>query len=364
MSSRRVALAGVGLLASTLLAGCAAGGEPSGDRVGSAGVTDGTAPAQPAESVEDLPSGDPPAAPSWRRGVLHVGGTAIRTPLRQLAFAGGTTLAGSIMPGPGGAGWWLVDGDELVPVVERPDVGTPRISPDGELVVWSEVGPEVTTVRAWHVPTRHLVASHEVAIAPMCCTGPSLEVFGVDGSHRVYLRALRTADSPLEVWDPAAGTVRRVSGLGRLGPAPSVVSARGPVFQGQGTDVWDLPGIHGTVDEAGRFHREGRVPTDQLGVWSPDGRLLAYPGDAAGEVVPKAPGTALHVLDVDTGERRTLRLPDSRGTSTLLWESDDAVLVQVSTGPDEHVLVRCEVTTRACETALRLGRPDQWWFPM
>ncbi len=169
-------------------------------------------------------------------------------------------------------------------------------------------------------------------------------------------------NGPLTVWDPVSDSIRTVTGLGDLVPWPSTITTFGPVFPSPGDP--DLGGVYGTVDSAGLFHRGGTVPTDLGEGWSPDGRRFAYRGDGAGDFASKETPTTVMVLDVATRERHRMKLPPGV-TGSLLWESPETLLVNTLTGDTQGHLVRCHVSTGACEVALRLrGGLQDWYFPM
>jgi hypothetical protein len=315
-------------------------------------------PARQLTSLADLPHGARPGVPYWHAGQLHVGGATIRTPHREIVTGGGTTLVGDPWPLHNLARWWLLDETRLVPVVSRPDVtGQPKVSPDGRLVLWEEMQPHATTVVVWDTTRRRVVARQTVQIEAACCDGPSLMLFGVDDQDQVFYGDGRT----LTMWQPATGTARTVTGIGRLPAAPTQITATGPVFQGASSDGFNSLGVYGSVTADGVFHRAGTVPSDQSAAWSPDNTRWAYPGDDYGDFAFKAPATQM-VLDVATGKTHRMRLPTGV-TGDVQWESNNTLLLHVLTGPRRHFMVRCQAESGACELALRMGRTSDWSFP-
>lgn len=314
------------------------------------------APRETPSSLEDLPTGAPPAV-YWHAGVLHVGETSIPTHLDQIVAAGGTVLVGHV-GGTDPSHWDLVDGDHLVPVVQAPQPTFIRLSPDGRLAVWDEVHPQVTRVVAWDVATRRIAGYRDVHLQqPSCCGGGGgLILYGADSRGQVFYGDGRT----LTMWSPANGSAHTVTGYGHLPALPSEVTAFGLVFQGHGPGLFDMPGVFGTVDTNGAFHRQGRTSVDS-GVWSPDGRLFAYPADGSGAVDNKNPRRTVYVYDTGTGQRERMLLPLDAGTPEA-WESPDTLLISGGQpgGPDQ--VIRCDTSTRACQMAMRYPHPRGWSF--
>jgi Tol biopolymer transport system component len=100
------------------------------------------------------------------------------------------------------------------------------------------------------------------------------------------------------------------------------------------------------------------MPTDQEGVWSPDGTALAYPGIEDGSSPAKQPLHHLWVQTIDSGNRVELRTPARPSYSVLAWESTGQVLVEVRQTygkpaapyrPGLIGLLRCSASSGACE---------------
>ncbi|HET7356141.1 MAG TPA: hypothetical protein VFJ09_05640 [Nocardioidaceae bacterium] len=306
--------------------------------------------------LEDLPTGAPPAV-YWHAGVLHVGDISIPTALDQIVTAGGKVLVGHAR-GADPSQWDLVDGDHLVPVVQTPQAIFIRLSPDGRLAVWEVIHPQVTRVVAWDVASQRVAGYRDINIEqPSCCGGgPSLMLYGADSRGQVFYGDGRT----LTVWTPSTGTVRTVTGYGQLPALPSAVTPFGLVFQGDGPGLFDMPGVYGTVDADGVFHRQGRTPIDS-GVWSPDGRLFAYPADGSGAVDNKNPRLTVYVYDTSTGQRQQLLLPLGAGVPEA-WESPDTLLISGGQPGGLDQVIRCDTTTRTCQIAIRYPHPRGWSF--
>lgn len=309
-------------------------------------------------NIDELPDGALPSIPYWHRGVLHVGGTAITTPLRLVVTGGDTVLVGASHVNKG-AQWWLVDGDRLVLVMKSLHPTGALVSTDGRLVLWqSNPRPDITRVTAWDVATKRVLAHRDlnVPVVTCCGGGPLLALYGADSQGRVYW----SDGNDVTVWHPYAGTVSRISGLGALPHQLSAVAPFGPMFQG-GHSFFELPGVYGRLDAAAVFHRSGTVPVD-YGVWSPDGTFYAYVAKTAGPVDVKAPAPYVFVENVHTHDQLSMNLPPG-AVDPFMWESADTLLVQASTDFKHHYLIRCGAGTGNCEMALRIGRLGGWSFP-
>ena len=288
--------------------------------------------------------------PYWSNGVLHVGETEIRTGLRDIQYRGGTTIVGGGSFDTG-MEWYLVDGSDLVPMVQSPGAVQPVVSADGSLIAWSEaVSQNLRHLVVWDVATRSEVASLDQPVDVQCCDqGGELRIYGVDLDGRVYFGT----GSDVRVWS-ADSTPSVVTGVPES-PYVAQTWPRGLMYQGRGQGLFASPGVFGTVDTGGRFHRAGATQTDQLGRWSPDGASFAYQGDTSGSADSKVGLDRIWVQHLDGGENTELRLPTARRWTVLAWESATDVVVETRNDdgdpgqPGLESLVRCDVTTGSCE---------------
>ena len=311
-------------------------------------------PEAPHQTV--LPTGPAPTVAYWHNGTVYTPQGAVPTAASDVYAAGATVLVGLRHAPEGTYTWWQVTDGVARPAPIPAGVVSPHLSPDGHLVVWEEIHPKVTRVRAWDPATSRVLAWKDVWVTQGCCGGPVLMLYGVDNAGQAYYGD----GNALVVWDTRTNTAHTVTGLGGLPPQPDRVTATGIVLQGNPASLSEAPGVYGTVDASGAFHRTGTVPWS-MGAWSPDGTLMEYPGDY-GQFVLKAPQTTEMVFDPATGKTVRMRFP--RGYLGYVgWESNDALLVQMRTGPYAHDVLRCQVATGSCEIALR-GNTDQWRFPV
>lgn len=338
------------MLAVAVLTGCSV--HVSGGAA--APTTSPTAPAQPL-ALADLPVGEAAEVPWWQHGVLHVGAATIETTYRDLVFGAGTTLVGR-GDFERGSRWFLVDGTDLVPLMTSPGLVRPVISADGASLAWSD--PVDATTRhlvAYDVGTHRELGAHDVDVHPVCCDGGGeLMVHGIGLDGRVVYSALGAAT---HLWTPG-GTTVELTGVdpnlldGELWPG-------GVMWQVHGADIFTSLGGYGTVAASGALTKVGRVETDQLGTWSPDGTAYAYPGGADGTSPVKEPLPDVWVDHIDTGEHTRLLLPPDRRFEIVAWESADRLVLQTRNAfgepaPDGEphglvALVRCDTTTGACE---------------
>ncbi|MGH3496809.1 MAG: hypothetical protein ACRDP1_05020 [Nocardioidaceae bacterium] len=306
-------------------------------------------------SFHDLPQGPPPTVPYWHAGVLHAAGATIRTPLRQIVSAGGTVLAGGYSDA-SPSRWALVDGARLQPIPHDASANFPTMSTDGNLLVWEIVRAHVTTVTAWDVHSRRLLATRRITIEQACCSGPALIVFGADSHGRVFYGDGRS----LTVWTPATGAAHPVRGYGRLPALLSQVGPQGPVFEGPERTILDMTAVYGHVYRRGVFHRIGTIPSSN-GLWSPDGSLIAYGADENAQISTKSPRTSVVVYDTRTGHRRRMPLPNGFG-EPLAWASERSLLVESSQPARITDVARCDVVTGVCQRSMRYAHPDAWSF--
>lgn len=338
------------MVAVTVLAGCSvhvSGGD-------AAPTTSPTTPSPP-EVLADLTVGAAAEVPWWQHGVLHVGEVSIRTTYRDLVFGAGTTLVGR-GDFERGSRWFLVDGADLVPLLTSPGLVRPVVSAGGATLAWSD--PVDATTRhlvAYDAGTQRELGARDVDVHPVCCdAGGELMVNGVGLDGRVVYSVLGAAT---HLWTPGGTTVELT------GVDPSLLDGElwpgGVMWQVAGADSFAARGGYGTVDASGAVTKVGRVETDQLGTWSPDGTAYAYPGATDGTSAVKAPLPDVWVDHTDTGERTRLELPTGRQFQIVAWESADRLVLQTRNAfgepaPDGEphglvALVRCDTTTGACE---------------
>lgn len=340
------------------LSGCDTdGAQPDAGAAAVVAVEPGTVATAPA-GVADLPEGEASEVPWYDQGLLHVGEASIRTKRMELRYANGTTLAGRDRVG--GSEWFLVQptprGARLRRLVQAKDPIMVTLSSDGSTVVWAEMlGEEMRRVTAYDVDSRRRLGSIRVPVETFCCTGNGdVYVTSILKDGRVVWH---TSDRrPAVVWRPGDRDTVPLRGA-RSGALTRGGWPGGVMWQGRGSGVFHMPGVYATVGRNGVAHRQGRVPTDQLGLWSPDGTTFVYLGQEDGRSRHKTPMNALWAKTVTTGESLRLDLM-TRDYSTLIgWESPTEVLVLVPAGDEAdpersgltQTLVRCEVTTGACE---------------
>lgn len=314
-------------------------------------------PVTPSPQYDPLQAGAAPAVPYWHDGTLYTSQGAVPTQAADVYAAGNTVLIGQRHAPEGTYAWWQVTNGEARRAPIPASVVSPQLSADGRLVVWEEVHPRVTRVVAWDPASGRVLAWKDVRVQQVCCGGPVLMLFGVDDAGQAFYG---TGDA-LVVWDTRTNTAHTVTGLGHLPPQPDRVTATGIVLQGQGASFNDAPGMYGTVDDHGGFHRTGSIPW-ALGAWSPDATLMEFPADGTGQFVLKATKTTEWVLDPATGKTVRMRFPPG-AFGYVGWESNDALLIQMRTGRYAHDVLRCQAATGACEIALR-GTTAQWRLPL
>ncbi|WP_162799162.1 hypothetical protein [Nocardioides sp. 616] len=308
--------------------------------------------------VADLPEGETSDVPWYDKGRLHVGEAAIRTRPLELRYANGTIVAGrSRMDG---SEWFLVlqtaQGARMHRLVRSKGPTSVTVSADGATVVWVEtLGEDLRRVTAYDVGSRRRLGSVRVPVHTFCCTGNG-EVY-VTSILRDGRVVWHTADRrPAVVWRPGdRGTVRLRGHRSRaltMGGWPG-----GVMWQARGRDIFYTPGVYASVGRDGVAHRQGRVPVEQRGGWSPDGRTFVYVGQEDGRSRHKEAAHALWAKNVATGQLLRLGLATDSSPNLIGWESPTEVLVWVSAGDDPdagdsrvpQALVRCEVSTGACE---------------
>lgn len=304
---------------------------------------------QPAPRPTEVPTGsDPTNIPYWVDGSLHVGDVVIDTDLESSIYAAGTTVVG---PGAGGPNeYHLVDGSDLVPIVDSDKQLLVTLSRDGRLVVLLELLPSDGSQRlmAWDVETRSEVASVDIPVDDDL----TLLVVGIDDDHRVFLTDLRTALMWVPGQDPVPVTGVEPGGL-RTSPWPGGLAyERTEGTGGIGTSLGDA---FGTVDDDGAFHEVGTVSPGAagFGTWSPTGEVLAT--YARTSSTPESDGSFLGVEYADGREPANIELPDDEFWLPVAWESETQLLLQVpGDQPDPAVssptddLARCDVVALTC----------------
>lgn len=308
-----------------------------------------TSTAAPTTAPDAAPMiGPPTTLPWWSAGRLHVDGGVIRTTMRDIVTRGGTTIVGDTTPQR--SSWQILQGDQLVPLASRHAATRPVISANGLHVAWvtstllqrfDRYQTEgAFTVTAYDVQRGAVTGTTVIRSRVSCCdAGGAIDVEGVDNDGTIVI--LRNADRAW-AWRPDRALVRLGAG----------VLARGL----PGTDQWpggvswtvgsssSGPAAFARVSSVGLATRVGRVPVSQGGLWSPDGRSYAYqPFSKERRELP--------VVWSD-GTRVRLHVPDVG--RVVGWESARQVVL-LMLGPHGHVrpvhLVRCNVTTGACERA-------------
>jgi hypothetical protein len=256
--------------------------------------------------------------PWWQGGLLHVAGAGIPTPLREIVYAGGTTLVGAADAE--ASRWSLVRDGELVPLVRAPTRVDPVLSDDGSRVAWvrdvrsrqlAEQVYEITSrVVAYDVATGRRAGTWTTRSRVTCCDAVgALFVEEVDDDGSVVLaRAYRS----------------------RMRWAP-------------GADPVPLPG-------------RGTWPGGRDGVTSPDGGAVALLATEDGSRPPKQPRTVPWVRD----HGRQVRLDAPAGARILAWEDDDHVVL--ASGHPVRFL-RCTATTGACEQTADRPAAGRVWSP-
>ena len=270
---------------------------------------------------EGRPAAAPPApttVPWWQDGVLHVAGAEIPTPLREIVYAGGTTLVGAADAE--ASRWSLVRDGRLAPLVRARTRVDPVLSDDGSRIAWvrdthsrqvaEQVYVVMSRVVAYDVATGRRAGPWSTHHRVQCCDAVGQlfveEVVG-DGSvvlARAYLGRMR--------WVPGAD------------PVP-------------------LPG-------------RGTWPGSRDGLTSPDGGAVALLATDDGSRPPKEPRTVPWVR----GHGRPVRLDAQAGARIVAWE-DDAHVVLASGHPVRFL--RCTAATGACEQTADRPAAGRVWFP-
>ena len=178
---------------------------------------------------DDAPPAAAPPAPTtvpwWQGGALHVGATEIATPLREIVYAGGTTLVGATDAE--AARWSLVRDGALVQLVRASSRVDPVVSDDGSRVVWvqatrirqvrEQVSDVTFRVVAYDVAAGRRVGTWTTRNRVTCCDAVGWLVARrvlADGSVLLY----RVARDSLR-WTPGQDPVE-VTGRTEWSPAP------------------------------------------------------------------------------------------------------------------------------------------------
>lgn len=326
--------------------------------------TDTVQPVHPSKhhprSSTQLGHGAASSLPWWSDGELHVGTRTISTTHREVRYAGGTTVVGDEhrRGNTWHSAWWWVNGRKLVPLLDSArGVVEPVISADGSWIAWSEpLGPTLRRLVLWSVPAERVVGTLRVPVHVTCCDqSGELFVAGIDRGSRVVYSRLGGA---LELWKPGRRPIK-VRGVDPAFIGPQQWP-RGVQWQVRGQAFGDLDVAFATVDSAGHVHRAGTVPADQRGLWSPDGSMWAYPGLADGSAPAKTPPDRIWVTDVETHQRRELRLRDVADYRLVAWDSPSSVILAATEQPSPSDgrlrLVRCDAGTGRCEGAGFAGK--------
>ena len=310
--------------------------------------------ATPAPGPVPLRTGALPRIPYWHDGELFLSTGRMRTPDPDLRAAGGVVLMGKRRPD-NFEDWTQVTPGPARRLPVPTHASGPLLSADGRLAVWEEIHPNVTRVVAWDTTHASVLATRDVQVQQICCSGPSLILSGVDNAGQVFFSTGR----PLTLWNVHDNTTHTVTGLDTLPSLPDRMTATGLVLQGNAEGFDDAPGVYGTVDPHGRFHRSGTTPWD-MGSWSPDATLVEYPADDTGRFVLKGARTTEMVLDTRTGKAVRMHLP-SGDYGPVGWEDDHTLLVTAGSGRYRYDVLRCQTTSGTCEIAARNAR--HWRFP-
>jgi hypothetical protein len=318
----------------------------SGDRAGPAALP--RTPSVATTTAAD-PIGPPPEIPWWRRGVLHVEGRTIRTPLSRIVTGGGTTLVGAT--GDRGSTWRRVVGGRLLPFLSTPHATEPRVSANGAHIAWVTTRVlhrfnryttrTAFTVTAYDVQRGRQVGSATLTSRATCCdAGGVVDVLGVNDDGAVVIYRM---GGPSWMWWPGRAPVQIRLPLDRWLDA----SDQWPhgITYAIHQDGW-LPAAYARVDHRGRVHRLGTVPVASTGKWSPDGTAYAF---------SPASKTRDYRARVWAAGSVT-RFDAPRAAQVFLWESAQTVLLEGvgDADVDPIRLFRCDTSSGACE---RAGRP-------
>jgi DNA-binding CsgD family transcriptional regulator len=228
-----------------------------------------------------------------------------------------------------------------IDVLAESSPGRPVIDPGGHQVAWqtSRNGQARVTVRA--LDGTPGAATRTFPAAPTCCDNPFL-VNGITQAGQLI--ASLPSEGTAWVWDTHADRLREIRGLG--GRLITQVTANEIVVQAASSAGF----VAGTVTD-GALEETQRIDGQAADFADPSGRRIVYTVDGDVHVRDRGPGvTAPNILYRDI----VLHLPGLANAPDLYWEDGDHVLLDASEdGMGAGWLVRCDVGTRACETAVR-----------
>jgi hypothetical protein len=254
----------------------------------------------------------PTTVPWWQGGVLHVDGSTVPTELRQIEYAGGTTIVGATDVDR--SVWDIVRDGRLQPLVRARSLVLPVLADDGSRVVWVQETSR-RELRPYHAEVAFRAVAYDVASGrPAGTWRTRAKVVCCDASGYLFVD---------RVEDDGSVLLGRI-GFHRLRWRP-------------GSDPVRLPGR-----ETG--------PPPRAGVAAPGGDPVAFLATADGSRPPKLPRTVPWVRR----EGDLVRLDAPLGVRIVAWE--DAGHVLLATRAPVRFL-RCSAATGACEeTADRPGR--------
>jgi hypothetical protein len=309
--------------------------------------------------------------PWWSAGILHLpGGGEIATVSNYVDVGGDTTIVG---PGPRRAGSWsIVRGDQLVPLVSATELWVrPVISANGRFVAWvtsatpgwRPYGPNAVMPATFRVTEYDVANARELGSTTLSNdvqgVNGAFEVTGVDADGAVVVTINDVADDPRSwIWRPGDAPVP-IRTPPRAGLRDSSQWPDGITY---GDRDGEGPAHFAKVDDEGGVHEVGQVPR-QFGTWSPDGSSYAF-----------NPYFPTHIPPARVwSEGRVIQLLAPKDASVWMWESPTVLLLTRASdaqrgSPVERrvTVVRCDVTTRACEQAgptlhdVALARSGAW----
>jgi hypothetical protein len=214
------------------------------------------------------------------------------------------------------------------------------VDPGGNYVAWQPPGSGQARVAVRALDGSGRTYTQTFPGTPTCCDNP-FDVHGITKSGLVFGSLADQA----WVWDIHTDGVAEVRGL--AGGFITQVTANEIVLQLPDSTT----SVAGTVTR-GRFEETDRIDGQAADFADPSGRRFVYTKvDGDVHVRDREPGvTAPNILYRDIW----LRLPDLSSVPEVFWEDGDHVLLDASEdGIGAGWLVRCDVGTGACETAVR-----------